>query len=444
MTDQPLDALATLAQPVIHTHCRICSSPLTTLLSLGAQYLCDFPASADFPPYPAVPLTLARCTSSTCGLVQLTHTTPREWMYRHYWYRSGTNESMIAELRNVVESGLAVLNPRSPKGLVVGDIGANDGTLLAQYPEVLKRLHGSVHGLTRIAWEPARNLYQACRPHCEVLFPDFFGGTAASVETPVKIHLLTAIAMFYDLEDPHAFIADVAASLHKDGVCIIQQAYLLDMLRTSGYDNIGHEHLEYYHLQPLEALLAAHGLEVFHVERRAINGGSFRVYVGWIGRHPVQESVALLRAQEADVLSDLPRVWYQFALQTDTRIHELKHLLEKCASWHLAVDIYGASTKGATLLQACGIDKGLIRQCWERSPEKCGRFYGTTGIPIVPEAEGRSDPPAVLLVLPWAFRESFVAREQEFLAQGGSIIFPLPTVEVVGQVGGVGVAGVNG
>jgi hypothetical protein len=410
-------------KPVHHTTCRICHADLVPILSLGEQYLSDFPASADTKAYPPVPLDLVRCENPKCGLVQLAHTTPREWLYSQYWYRSGVNESMRAELRDVVEGGLRYLDTRKP--LIVADIGANDGTLLSMYPQIL-----GDQVATRIAWEPAKNLYEACRPHAEVLFPDFFHAPAR--EWHGNVHLLTMIACFYDIEDPHALVGDVCNLLNKQGVWIIQQAYLPDMLDASGYDNIGHEHLEYYHLHPLEGLLASHGLEVFAVEHRAINGGSFRTYVGWKGRHPVEPSVGLMRALEVPLLVHAEDHWLQFAERVAARISELREGLAILHNAGNSVDIYGASTKGSTLLQTCGIDARTIRQCWERSPEKYGRYYGVTGIPIVPEAEGRADPPAALLVLPWGFKESFVAREQDYLKAGGKLIFPLPTVEVVG------------
>ncbi len=410
------------AQPIHHTTCRICHAPLLPILSLGSQYLSDFPAAPDTKAYPPVPLDLTRCSAPQCGLVQLAHTTPQAWMYSQYWYRSGVNESMRAELKHVVE-GLVRYAPSDRQHLTVADIGANDGTLLSYYPEALGGRRCS-----RVAWEPAKNLYEACRPHAEVLFPDFFHASAS--EWHGQVHCLSSVAMFYDLDDPHQFVGDVANLLHKTGVWVIQQAYLGNMLATTGYDNIGHEHLEYYHLAPLEGLLASHGLEVFHVEKRKINGGSFRTYVGWKGRHPVQGSVAAMREEEAELFKEPETLWTIFGYNVRSRITELQDALD-VARIKGPVDLLGCSTKGSTLLQTVKIDHHKIRQAWERSPEKVGRYYGVTGIPIVAEEEGRRDPPATLLCTPWQFRDSLVKREAGYLKDGGAILFPLPTVELV-------------
>jgi NDP-4-keto-2,6-dideoxyhexose 3-C-methyltransferase len=392
-------------------------------LDLGTLYLSDFPHAPTTRPHPPVPLTLARC-DGPCGLVQLTHTTPQEWLYAHYWYRSGVNESMVAELRDVVREALKRVE--LPKHAVVIDIGANDGTLLQQYGSLTKT------PLITVAYEPALNLYPVCRPHAKVLFPTYFGGVAPGehprLTDKAKAKIVTAIAMFYDLDDPHAFLQHVVDILARDGVLVIQQAYLPAMLANVAYDNICHEHLGYYDLHAMEVLLARHGLEVFDVERRAVNGGSFRTYVGFVGQRPISPRVAELRLSETARLED---AYDTFAsLVAVSRIH-----LQEALASHLdaggTIDLYGASTKGNTLLQYCGIDHTVVRQAWERSPEKVGRYVGVSGIPIVSEEAGRADPPSALLSTIWQFRTGIVAREQAYLDQGGVLIFPLPTLEVV-------------
>lgn len=412
----------------VHTLCRICRSPLRPLLSLGALYLSDFPHAAGTKPHPPVSLELACCTDPTCGLVQLAHTTPPEWLYGGtYWYRSGVNETMRAELLDVVQQASKRVD--LPKHATVVDIGANDGTLLACYPEVV----GPTRQLLRVAYEPARSHYDALRPHASIVFPDYFHTDGHTWAPSTKARVITAIAMFYDLDDPHTFVADLTKVLHPEGVCVIQQAYLFSMLASTDVTNICHEHLEYYHLKPLEKLLGAHGLEVVDVELRAINGGSFRVYVQFTGQGRVSRRVAERRGEEERLLSVAPQLWHTFQTRALAIRSQLRAVLQAYYEHGAAVDLYAASTKANTLLQWCGIDARDIRQAWERTPEKVGRFVGVTGIPIISEAAGREDPPAALLVGAWQFRDSFLKRESDYLASGGRLIFPLPYVESVEQ-----------
>src|ERR1700682_1440755 len=100
------------------TTCRSCGASLVPILSLGPTYLSDFPRSAGTKAHPPMPLDLVRCTSPTCGLVQLAHTTPPDWMFSTYWYRSGVNESMIAELADIVRQASARVS-LGPRDIVV-------------------------------------------------------------------------------------------------------------------------------------------------------------------------------------------------------------------------------------------------------------------------------------------------------------------------------------
>jgi NDP-4-keto-2,6-dideoxyhexose 3-C-methyltransferase len=100
-----------------------------------------------------------------------------------------------------------------------------------------------------------------------------------------------------------------------------------------------------------------------------------------------------------------------------------------------SVYIYGASTKGNTILQFCGIDKTMIIKAADRNPEKWGRRTLGTDIPIASEEEVRAEHPDYFLVLPWHFLNGFINREQEFLKRGGKFILPLPEVRVVGIEG---------
>ena len=94
------------------------------------------------------------------------------------------------------------------------------------------------------------------------------------------------------------------------------------------------------------------------------------------------------------------------------------------------IHIYGASTKGNTILQWCGIDNRLIDFASERNPDKYGALTLGTDIPIISEAESRQLRPDYYLVLPWHFADEFLQRERELLDQGVGMIFPLPEVNL--------------
>jgi NDP-4-keto-2,6-dideoxyhexose 3-C-methyltransferase len=399
--------------------CRACGGRLDTILHLGNLHPSSFPWPGD-PLPPAVPLVFCACAD--CRLVQLRYTVTPEAMFRQYWYRSGINEVMRAELADVVRAAVERVGPWKVSDLVV-DVGANDGTLLAEY-----RKHPATASVPRVAYEPAANLQEALAPHAEVRIADFFPGPIEGRAGRVKI--LTSIACVYDLDDPGAFVQAVKTLLHPEGVWIVQFQDLDQMLKATAFDNICFEHLCYYSLASFERLIQPYGLAVVDAEVRTINAGSYRLYIqhdavsavrhiGGLGR------VEQLRAREAGCED-----WQTLEIFA-WRVGEARRQIQSAiaATAPGTIDLYGASTKANTLLQYCGLDETVIRQAWERSPDKIGRTT-VTGIPIVTEETGRADPPAALVAGIWQFREAILTREAAYLDQGGAILFPLPEVDL--------------
>lgn len=413
--------------------CRICGfDQLTPIFSLGELYVSNFIDSPEQQKEIKASLELVLCNESNggCGLLQLKHTVPQELMYQNYWYRSGMNKTMIDELHGIATKAESLLTLSA--GDLVLDIGANDGTLLRGY---------KINGLNLIGFEPAQNLISYAVQGTTKIINDFFSFVAWKQEFGnVKSKVVTAIAMFYDLDDPNAFVADVARCLDKEGIFIIQMSYLPSMLYQNAFDNICHEHLEYYSLLSLENLLRRHGLEVFDVELNDVNGGSFRTYVKHVGEHiginiplGAGERVKKLRAEELKLGLNNRKIYDEFARRVYDLRQRLCEFIRKEAARGKKIHVYGASTKGNTLLQFYGLDNRLIVAAAERNPDKWGRKTTGTLIPIISEEQARREKPDYFLVLPWHFMKEFRQREAEFLKNGGKFIVPLPEFRIVSE-----------
>jgi len=414
----------------VATKCRVCGhKPLEDILSLGTLCVSDFVDAPDEQEASA-PLDLVLCNkeSGGCGLLQIRHTVSHEAMYKNYWYRSGMNKTMTDELRGIAQKVKELA--RVSSGDYVIDIGANDGTLLRGY---------DVDGLHTVGFEPATNLLQYNMQGTTKIINDFFNAAAWQREFPgKKAKAITAIAMFYDLDDPNAFVADVSSCLDDEGVFIIQMSYLPLMLSQNAFDNICHEHIEYYSLLSLEVLLTRHNLEVFDVELNDVNGGSFRIYIRHKG---LGKSIAVdpnaahrvekIREDENLLGLNERKVYKDFV----DRVNDLKEKTVSFIKDEVAkgkkVYVYGASTKGNTLLQFYGLDNHFITAAAERNPDKWGKKTVGTNIPIISEEQARTEKPDYFLVLPWHFLKEFQERERAFLESGGRFIIPLPKLEII-------------
>jgi NDP-4-keto-2,6-dideoxyhexose 3-C-methyltransferase len=404
---------------IVAKQCRLCGSrPLTRFLSLGNQYVSDFVTPSG--EHPRAPLELVHC--SHCGLVQLKHTFPRASLYAHYWYRSGISGTMRAALADITTSAYNVAKPVD--GDLIIDVGCNDGTLLRSYNKP---------GLRLVGFEPAENLVPDASKGTYWIFNDFFSGEVFRKKFDgEKAKIITCAAMFYDLEKPNIFVNDVVDCLAPDGVWIVQQNYLGTMLEKNGFDNIGHEHLEYYSLSTMQKLLKRHGLEIFDVETNDVNGGSFRTYACHRGKFEVKEAVSALEQREKRMQLNSSRVYHNFA----ARIRKIKSDLDKLVRQEVkrgkTVYVYGASNRGNTILQYCGLDHRLIRKATDANPDKWGRATVGTEIPIVSKEEARRDRPDYFLILPHHFLKEIKREEKDYLESGGKFIVPLPEVRTIG------------
>jgi len=402
--------------------CRVCGSRrFDEVLSLGNQYVSDFVAADGNSPQS--PLELIRCPN--CGLIQLRHTFSRGSLYRHYWYKSGISSTMRKALSDLVSRACEVATPHA--GDLVVDIGCNDGTLLRSY---------TIPGLFLAGFEPAGNLVEEARKGTNWIVNDFFNAKGfRQIFGDRKAKIVSSVAMFYDLEDPNSFVRDVANILAPDGVWVVQQNYLATMLEKNGFDNIGHEHLEYYSLETMQTLLARHGLEVFEVETNDVNGGSFRTFICHRGRFPIGKSVSSLREHEAHLALGEHSTYTKFAANIEKVKLQLHEFVEREVEQGKTVYVYGASNRGNTILQYCNLDHSLIKKAADANPEKWGRKTVGTLIPIVSKKEARQDKPDYFLVLPHHFVDEIVRDEKEYLDSGGKLIVPLPKFRIITSSG---------
>ena len=399
--------------------CRSCGSKnLINILSLGNQYLSDFVKVNKKPK--AFPLHMILCKE--CFLVQLDYSAPQKYLYtERYGYKSGINQTMQDELKGIAKESLKKVKKTNDK-IVAVDIGANDGTLLKNYPK-------SVY---RIGVEPITKFAKEAKKYADKVVNDFFTYESFSKTLKnKKADIVTIISCFYDMEDPNKFVSDVKKIMKEDGICVIQQNYLVGMLKQNAFDNIVHEHLEYYSLLSLNNLLARHGLEVFDVELRELNGGSFRTYISYKGKRRISKSVDKQNKYEKRLGLNKKTPYLDFAKRIKNNKKRIFEFVKKQNQKGKAVYLYGASTRGNTLLQYFELDNNLIKKAVERNPEKWGKIIASVGIPIVSEEEARKDKPDYMLVLPWFFKKEFLKREKKYLDNGGHFIFPLPKFEVV-------------
>jgi len=393
--------------------CLLCGNKnLKKIFSLGNLFISNFVNKQKIKKGLKAPLALKYCKK--CTLIQLSHIAPQELMYKKfYWYKSGINKTMRDELKELYLSAMKIVNIK--KNDVVLDIGANDGTLLKYFKN---------QGLLTIGCEPAKNLKNELKKNCHYMINDFWQknklDNILKIKNLKKPKIITAIGMFYDLEFPNQFISDAAQSLHENGVFIAQLMCLNSMIKKNDLGNICHEHIEFYSHKSLIYLFERNGLEIFKIEENDVNGGSYRIFC----RKKINGSI---RLKKENVLKNI----YKFKKNIEINKKRTLNFIKKEHAKGKKIFLYGASTKGNTVLQYYGITNKLIPFAAERSKNKWGKYTIGTGIKIISEKRARELDPDYFFVTPWGFIKEFIKREKKWLNKGRKFILPFPFFKLV-------------
>lgn len=368
-------------------------------------------------------LSLVLC--SNCSLVQLKHTVNKEILYKNYWYLSGVNLTMKNHLKLLVKKIIKInsINKRIQTNIL--DIGCNDGTLIRNYP----------NSFFKTGIDPSNVVKKIRKNYRTKIVNDFFPPKKKLLPR-IKFDIITAIAMFYDTNDPIKFSRYVKKILSPNGFWIIELSYLMDMIKLNSFDTICNEHLEYYSLSSLKFIMKKSGLKIFKIEFNKINGGSIRCYVTHENNKIYDNNFDQNKIKKVLYYESIKGVksktlYLNFYKKIIILKKKIKLKISSILKKNKIIHGYGASTKGNTILQWLGIDYKKIKYIADRNKLKWGATTIGTNIEIISEHLSRKMKPDYYFVLPWHFKQEFLKRERSFLKNGGKLIFPLPNLKIL-------------
>lgn len=394
-------------------NCRICDSQhIESAIDLGRQPWANHfirPEQAGQEPF--YPLHVVFCHDCRCA--QLDYTVPKEVMFTDHTYVSGTTATLRQHFRTTAERMDAAFF-KSASGKSMLDIGSNDGSQLYEYQQL---------GYDVLGVESCERLAQMANASGLPTVAAFFNlETARRLNR--KFHIINASGVFFHLEELHPATEAVRECLRADGVFVVQFLYMKNIVENLAFDQIYHEHLLYYTLRSIRALLSRHNLEAFDGYWEPIHGGSIILMVGHRGQRPIASRLQALCRQEDDSGINELATYREFA----RRIAELKQkTLDDlgCRRSH-GKRIYGmgAPIKGNTLLNTFGIGTAYLEMLVERNPLRKGLVSPGMHIPIVMEDE-IPRAPDVYFVLAWNFKREILERYARLIRDGVEFYFPI-------------------
>lgn len=420
----------------IRTTCRICPPgdpmgskapktlpppPLRDLLSLGATPLADRFLTHPNDPEERYPLDVRFCAQ--CGLVQLVDIVEDEVLFGpEYAFYTGASPSSLAYFKAYAEWVLTTY-PEESNGLIV-EIASNDGTLLRHF----QALGRSVLGI-----EPTANTAQIAIDQCitTLVRPFSFNLAYQEMKALPKASLILANNVLAHVDDLHDFVAGIKHLLADDGVAIVEVQYLPHLLFKNAFDHVYHEHRSFFSFGTLQGLFAAHGLTVVDVQEADTQGGSIRVTLLHSGDDLFQSAAvtALLAYEDRLGLTNGLDAYQGAQARVQYVKEELVSLLVSLKAQGKTIYGYGASAKGNTLLNTCGIGTDLLDCIVDTTPFKIGKYAPGSHLPVV--APGSRPEPDYYLLLVWNYLAGVLEREQPYRDAGGKFIVPIPAPIIV-------------
>jgi hypothetical protein len=405
-------------------HCRTCGSKnLALILDLGKTALVnDFLAPEEVAGYKiSLPLRVVLCRD--CSLVQLADTVDPKVLYSRYAYVTSTSRTMDAHLSEQSAHLLEVGGLDA--GAKVLEIASNTGIFLKKFHE---------RSCNVLGVEPASNIAEVAVNSGIPTRNEFFNSANARKLKADwgAADLILGRHVFAHIDDLHDLLAGLEIVSHADTLIAFEVPYLVDFFEHTEYDTIYHEHLSYISVRSLEALLKDSPFMLSRIDHYPIHGGSILFHV----RHRASSvkphaSVAAALEKERQLRLIEPATWKNFAARVEHIRTELPALIRKLKSQGKRMIAYGASAKGNTLLNTCGLTNQELDYVIDNTPFKQNKIAPGSWVPVRPPETLLADQPDYALVLAWNFAKEIVGRETEYQKRGGRFIVPIPEPKIV-------------
>lgn len=403
-------------------NCRICKEKgLHPVLDYGTVALSDsfLESEEDIEKEQRYPLILCLCPH--CKHIQINEIVSPNLLFEHYPWETGISKSILEFSEQLYHKTIGCYRqiPCEKKSKVL-ELASNDGSVLSMFQK---------NGCEILGVDPAKNIVKIANERGIRSIAKFFDlqTARAVVEEYGPWDICLARNVLAHVKDLHGFAQGIKTILHPDGFAVIEVPHLKTMFQELQYDQVFHEHLGYHSLQSIQRLFSDHGMELFDVEEIWIHGGSIRVFLQrGGGRRKISGRVQGVLDEEKGLGLFEEDSWKKFAERALAHKNALRSELTKLKSSHRKIAIYGASGKGQSLLQFCGINRKMIDFVVDKSKMKQNKLTPGTHIKIFPPSHIYEERPDVILLCAWNFAKEVVEQEKKFVANGGRFLHPFP------------------
>lgn len=364
------------------TSCVACGNRnLRRILDLGAQPLANEYLS-DLAPRTSYPLCLNLCES--CTHLQLSVSVNPDILFRNYFYVSSTSKVLsdyFMDLKN------RILQEFGSKGYLL-DIGSNDGTFISKFNDTEWETLGV---------DPAANLAPNAAEIGVRTLSAFYNTSAASLLRD-NFNVAVAMNVFAHTDNPIEILNALKLNVAESGSVFIQTSQA-NMIINGEFDTIYHEHISFFNVKSMKALLARAGWELGEVSIVDVHGGSYL----WKISRKSEKQRAFHGREEEEMKSGLYdlEIYLSFADRCQVIVSEVKEIVEKLRTQGYKIATYGAAAKGNTFLNFASITPDFI---FDDTPLKIGKYSPVSNIVVSNPKEMKNLNDKILFIIPaWNF-----------------------------------------
>ncbi|MBI3573823.1 methyltransferase domain-containing protein [Candidatus Kaiserbacteria bacterium] len=342
--------------------------------------------------------------------IGLVNTVPPEKMFHeNYAFFSSTSKGMQNHFRETAEK----LKPIAGEGIVV-EVGSNDGIMLQAWKDM---------GVRAVGVEPSANVAQVSLDKGHDVIVKFMSPEVVDeILARGNVSLVFGANVSCHIERFVEYLEYVTKLIGKNGVFVFEDPYFLDIVEKTSYDQVYDEHLWYFTVSFINALLSPMGFHVFDCEHVPVHGGELRMYVGHQDTHPATPAVDEWLAKETDLPGKLQTLKSNIAISKT----KLVELLSQAKKEGKRICGFGASSKGTIVTNFCGIGSELVPFITDNTPAKQGKFYPGVHIPIRPQEEFKDIDVAVLFAWNHLVEINKLPLIQPFRNAGGKWLTHVP------------------
>jgi len=352
-------------------------------------------------------------------LVSLMNTiNPKRQYTDKYAHRASQSTTMNKSFTNIANILIKKFKPK-----ISLEIGSNDGVFIKNFNK--KKV---------IAVEPCKNLSRITKMNGFKTYSEFWTQKLARkiLDSYKSIDLFFSANTVSHIPNLKETFDAISLSLSKNGVLVIEDPYIGNILKSNSYDQFYDEHVYVFSLLSISRIINLSQLRIFDAETIPTHGGSMRYYIcKKEAKFRATKRFKHLFSIEIREGIDKFSTYKKFSNRVKKSKKKLVNLLKNLKKRKKKIISYGATYKSTTVFNYCNVGKNYLDYVTDTTPNKQGRYTPGKHVPIISPKHGFNDSVDYAFLGAWNFKKEILSKERKFIKRGGRFITHVPKPRII-------------